>query len=83
MTLEEQLAQLQNDYAQLEAKAASQAALIAQLIERIQTLEARLSQDSHNSSKPPSSDGFKRSPKKRSLRKSSGKKPGGQPGHEG
>jgi len=33
-----------------------QAAPIEQLRERIQELEARLAQDSHNSSKPPSSD---------------------------
>jgi transposase len=49
---------------------------------RIQVLEDQLSKDSHNSSKPPSSDGLKRGTK-RSLRKSSGKKSGGQVGHGG
>ena len=48
---------------------------------RIQELEARLAQDSHNSGKPPSSDGRIR--KTRSLRRASGKKPGGQVGHRG
>jgi transposase len=49
--------------------------------ERIKTLEGQVAKDSHNSSLPPSSDRFVRVPK--SLRQKSGKKPGGQPGHEG
>jgi transposase len=49
--------------------------------QRIVDLEARLKKTSRNSSRPPSSDppGAPSSPK----RKSSGKKRGGQPGHEG
>ena len=54
---------------------------IEQLRARIAELEARLGKDSHNSSKPPSSDGFRKKPK--SLRQSSGRKPGGQSGHGG
>jgi transposase len=55
--------------------------LVSQLQARVQELEARLAKDSHNSSKPPSSDGLKR--KTKSLRTRSGKKPGGQLGHRG
>lgn len=51
------------------------------LKERIKQLEGQLAKNSSNSSKPPSSNGFKRPPKSR--RTKSGKKQGGQKGHPG
>ena len=48
---------------------------------RVKSLESQVNKNSNNSSKPPSSDGFKK--KTKSLRTKSGKSPGGQKGHEG
>jgi len=59
-----------------------QAIQIQKQAARIQELEARTNKDSHNSSKPPTSDGLKKG-RKHSLRQKSGKKTGGQAGHEG
>jgi transposase len=57
---------------------------VKELSERLQALEARLNQNSQNSSKPPSTDfSFKERPNPKSRRKKSDKKPGGQEGHSG
>ncbi|MDY6470466.1 MAG: DUF6444 domain-containing protein, partial [Succinivibrio dextrinosolvens] len=56
---------------------------IVDLQENIKGLRRQLNMDSHNSSKPPSSDGYKKPNKARSLRKPTGRKPGGQNGHSG
>ena len=66
----------------LNATINAQAQLIAQLNQIIQELKEQLNKNSQNSSRPPSSDGFKK-PAPKSLRKPSGKKAGGQRGHRG
>ncbi len=72
------------EIAALKAENAEQRAQIAALLERVRDLEARLAKDSHNSGKPPSSDGLKRQlPRTRSLRRKTGKNPGGHVGHRG
>lgn len=76
-TLEEALGVI----AQLLQIIAEQQAQIVALQARVAELEARLGQNSQNSSRPPSSD----SPAviRPAKRARSGRKPGGQPGHEG
>jgi transposase len=76
-------------YAELEALVVVQSQRIAELEALVVELRARLDQNSRNSSKPPSSDGYAKEPaekntkKNRSLRRRSGRKPGGQNGHQG
>ena len=49
----------------------------------IEELKGRLESNSHNSSKPPSSDGYKKETVKPAFPKSKGSKQGGQNGHNG
>jgi transposase len=72
-------------YDELAALVVEQARVIAELREQVAALEAenaelkrRLGMDSTNSSKPPSSDSPFAKPAPKSLRRQSGRKPGGQ-----
>ena len=55
--------------------------LVIELLQRVAQLEARLNQTSRNSSKPPSADPPSARP--RAAKDPTGRKSGGQPGHEG
>ena len=82
MTNDELVKQLLQQNEALSTTIAAQTQLIAQLNQAIQELKEQLNKNSKNSSKPPSSDGFKK-PAPKSLWKPSGKKAGGQSGHQG
>lgn len=60
-----------------------QAERIEQLEAEVAELKRQLGQNSQNSSRPPASDSPFTKPAAKSLRRRSGKKPGGQPGHPG
>ena len=66
----------------LEARVTALEAIVQRLEATVQHLTERLQQDSRTSSRPPSSDP-PQATAKRPRREPSGRRPGGQPGHEG
>lgn len=75
-------ADLQPSYEELAALVVELSGRLETANARIAELEARLGKNSRNSSRPPSSDGLDK-PAPKSLRKKSGRRPGGQAGHRG
>jgi transposase len=70
-------------YEELAELVVRQAERIEQLEAEVADLRRQLGQNSQNSSRPPSSDSPFAKPAPRSLRRRTGRKPGGQPGHPG
>ena len=66
----------------LQSRVEAQQKVIEELERRIRELEDHTKKDSHNSSKPPSSDGLEKKGSKKERGKNK-KKAGGQKGHEG
>jgi transposase len=87
MNIEELVKTLEELRAENQALRKDLATALEQLEEanaHIKHLQGQAAKDSHNSSKPPSTNGFKEPVRKtQSLREKSGKKSGGQPGHPG
>jgi transposase len=81
MSTKERIAAIEAENRQVRQELEAVLAQNRLLLERVQELEGRLAKDSHNSSKPPLSDGLGR--KTKSLRKRSGRKTGGQLRHRG
>jgi transposase len=81
MRAEERIEQLEAENRALREQLAEALEQLGQALERIHALEGQLAKDSHNSSKPPSSDGPRR--KRHRQRPKSEKSSGGQPGHAG
>jgi len=74
----------ENGLEAVEALVVRQNTFVLQLIDRVEKLENRQSENSGDSGKPPSGDGLKKPvPRTGGLRQNSGRKSGGQPGRRG
>ena len=79
---EPNVAQLQAALADRDRQLADRDRVIAELVARVEELERRLGQNSRNSNRPPSSEGYAK-PKPKSRRQRGQRRSGGQPGHPG
>jgi len=75
--------ELRRENAELRKSILERDAIIAEQSNRIKELEERLKRHSQNSNQPPSTDQYAKRCRPKSEREKSGKKPGGQPGHQG
>ena len=80
--LQEEVRALRKELARMRELVKEKDAVIVAQSEKIKELEERLGKNSQNSSRPPSSDGYKK-PRPVSNREKTGRKPGAQPGHRG
>ena len=78
--LDEKLEQKMNEF---EKRINEKDALIRDLKDQLKKQKEQLNRNSKNSSKPPSTDQYEKKCKPKSEREKSGKKTGGQPGHQG
>ena len=79
---EPNVAQLQAALAERDRQLADRDRVIAELVARVEELERRLGQNSRNSNRPPSSEGYAK-PAPKSRRQRGRRRSGGQPGHPG